>query len=73
MGVAWHAVDEFLARHQLHGRLAAAWLMEQQGPLANAVVRWWQQAGRLGPKILVRWLGGDVWGLVRRDRRLLQT
>eukprot|EP00969_Alexandrium_andersonii_P025149 1099158-Alexandrium_andersonii.AAC.1 len=40
VGVAWHVVDEFLTLHQLRDRLAAAWLVEQQDHLADAVVRW---------------------------------
>eukprot|EP00969_Alexandrium_andersonii_P309039 13657829-Alexandrium_andersonii.AAC.1 len=47
--------------------------MEQQDHLAEAVVRWWQQVSRLGPKLQVRRLGSDVWGLVRHDCRLPQT
>eukprot|EP00969_Alexandrium_andersonii_P271218 11987420-Alexandrium_andersonii.AAC.1 len=47
--------------------------MEHQRHLATAVVRWWQQAGRLGPKIQVRRLGSDVWNFFRNDCRLLQT
>eukprot|EP00969_Alexandrium_andersonii_P022284 975363-Alexandrium_andersonii.AAC.1 len=73
MGVVWHAIDEFLTRHPLHGRLVAARLMEHQPHLADAVLRWWQKAGRLGPKVPAQKLGGDVWDLFRHDRRLLQT
>eukprot|EP00969_Alexandrium_andersonii_P285101 12603419-Alexandrium_andersonii.AAC.1 len=53
-----------LTRTCLWDRLVAAWSVEIQSRLSDAVVRWWANAGRRGPPIPARSLANNAWELL---------
>eukprot|EP00969_Alexandrium_andersonii_P310579 13723959-Alexandrium_andersonii.AAC.1 len=63
MGMVWQAVDDLLLRKRLRHRLRAAWSVEIDEELAQAVERCWGRDKRAALKLRVRRAAADVWHL----------
>eukprot|EP00969_Alexandrium_andersonii_P246198 10879366-Alexandrium_andersonii.AAC.1 len=59
MGMLWQAVDDLLLRQRLRRRLRAAWSVEIDEGLAQAVERCWGRDKRAALKLRVRRAAAD--------------
>eukprot|EP00969_Alexandrium_andersonii_P065457 2884334-Alexandrium_andersonii.AAC.1 len=63
MGVLWQAVDDLLLRQRLRRRLRAAWSVEIDEGLVQAVERCWGWDKRAALTLRVRRAAADIWHL----------
>eukprot|EP00969_Alexandrium_andersonii_P083518 3684634-Alexandrium_andersonii.AAC.1 len=65
MGILWQALEELLSRHGAKHALTAAWTVEIDKDLADAVEGWRSRDRRLTKKFPVVRAADNVWDLFR--------